>query len=270
MKTSKKLKPMKANVGKFLLSKALDPKAGKSSKSFFESIGKFPFVERRMKLSGSTGSKAKMLGAGAVGAGAIAGTNEAIKDYSELSQSEEFKKGREKGAEKSKKFKERAKEVIGETVGKITGKRIGGSAIKARDGVEIETSKRKTLREAAEGARAGGASEATLKYFLDNANMSNKRPTAKTMKYFLDNANKPRDRLTERDFKMINDRFASRDREEALDKGFSDAEISAMGKKAGGAAIKGKGAVARDRGMGLQDENISVGKGADYIKDLIS
>jgi hypothetical protein len=124
MKTSKKLKPMKANVGKFLLSKALDPKAGKSSKSFFESIGKFPFVERRMKLSGSTGSKAKMLGAGAVGAGAIAGTNEAIKDYSELSQSEEFKKGREKGAEKSKKFKERAKEVIGETVGKITGKRI--------------------------------------------------------------------------------------------------------------------------------------------------
>jgi hypothetical protein len=114
-----------------------------------------------MKLSGSTGSKAKMLGAGAVGAGAIAGTNEAIKDYSELSQSEEFKKGREKGAEKSKKFKERAKEVIGETVGKITGKRMGG------------------------------------------------------------------------------------------------------------AAIKGKGAVARDRGMGLQDENISVGKGADYIKDLI-
>jgi hypothetical protein len=132
---SKKLKPMKANVGKFLLSKALDPKAGKSSKSFFESIGKFPFVERRMKLSGSTGSKAKMLGAGAVGAGAIAGTNEAIKDYSELSQSEEFKKGREKGAEKSKKFKERAKEVIGETVGKITGKRMGGSAIKGKGAV---------------------------------------------------------------------------------------------------------------------------------------
>jgi hypothetical protein len=126
---------MKANVGKFLLSKALDPKAGKSSKSFFESIGKFPFVERRMKLSGSTGSKAKMLGAGAVGAGAIAGTNEAIKDYSELSQSEEFKKGREKGAEKSKKFKERAKEVIGETVGKITGKRMGGSAIKGKGAV---------------------------------------------------------------------------------------------------------------------------------------
>jgi hypothetical protein len=149
----KKLKPMKANVGKFLGSIGVLPKAGKAASEF---------VERRMKLSGSTGSKAKMLGAGAVGAGAIAGTNEAIKDYSELSQSEEFKKGREKGAEKSKKFKERAKEVIGETVGKITGKRMGG------------------------------------------------------------------------------------------------------------AATKGKGAVARDRGMGLQDENISVGKGADYIKDLIS
>ena len=157
----KKLRTMKANVGKFLISKALDPKTGKSSKSFFKSIGEFPFVERRMKLSGSTGSKAKMLGAGAVGAGAIAGTNEAIKDYSELSQSEEFKKGRKKGAEKSKKFKQRVKEKFGETVGKITGKRIGGSA------------------------------------------------------------------------------------------------------------IKGKGAVARDRGMGLQDENISVGKGSDYIKDLI-
>jgi hypothetical protein len=225
-----------------------------------------------MKLSGSTGSKAKMLGAGAVGAGAIAGTNEAIKDYSELSQSEEFKKGREKGAEKSKKFKERAKEVIGETVGKITGKRIGGSAIKARDGVEIETSKRKNLREAAEGARAGGASEATLKYFLDNANMSNKRPTAKTMKYFLDNSRRtPKDitRLTPRDYELMK-KIGENNRARKLQtEGFSDAEISAMGKKAGGAAIKGKGAVARDRGMGLQDENISVGKGADYIKDLI-
>jgi hypothetical protein len=184
------------------------------------------------------------------------------------------------GIESDKMYKSRRKAkrfvdyIQGSTARKRTATegsfRMGGSAIKARDGVEIKKSKRKTLREAAEGARAGGASEATLKYFLDNANMSNKRPTAKTLKYFLDNANKPRDRLTERDFKMINDRFASRDREEALDKGFSDAEISAMGKKAGGAAIKGKGAVARDRGMGLQDENISVGKGADYIKDLIS
>jgi hypothetical protein len=254
MKTSKKLKPMKANVGKFLLSKALDPKAGKSSKAFFESIGKFPFVERRMKLSGSTGSKAKMLGAGAVGAGAIAGTNEAIKDYSELSQSEEFKKGREKGAEKSKKFKERAKEVIGETVGKITGKRMGGAAIKARDGVEIETSKRKNLREAAEGARAGGASEATLKYFLDNAKRTPKERT----------------RLTPRDYELMKKLGENSRTRKLHNEGFSDAEISAMGKKAGGSAIKGKGAVARDRGMGLQDENISVGKGADYIKDLIS
>jgi hypothetical protein len=174
-------------------------------------------------------------------------------------------------AKRAKKLKEDVDSEFVERAGKLKmGKKMGGSAIKAKDGVEIETSKRKNLREAAKGARAGGASEATLKYFLDNANRSNERPTAKTMKYFLDNANKPRDRLTERDFKMINDRFASRDREEALDKGFSDAEISAMGKKAGGAAIKGKGAVARDRGMGLQDENISVGKGADYIKDLIS
>jgi hypothetical protein len=43
---------------------------------------------------------------------------------------------------------------------------------KARDGVEIETSKGKNLREAAEGAGAGGASEATLKYFLDNSKRS--------------------------------------------------------------------------------------------------
>jgi hypothetical protein len=46
--------------------------------------------------------------------------------------------------------------------------------------------------------------------------------------------------------------------------------------KKGGAATKGKGAVSKNRGMGLQDERLQpgettvVGKGADYIKDLIS
>ena len=48
-----------------------------------------------------------------------------------------------------------------------------------------------------------------------------------------------------------------------------------MGKKMGGSAIKGKGAVSKNRGMGLQDEMLQpgettvVGKGSDYIKDLI-
>jgi hypothetical protein len=54
-------------------------------------------------------------------------------------------------------------------------------------------------------------------------------------------------------------------------------QMSAMGNpmKAGGSAIKGKGAVSKNRGMGLQDERLQpgettvVGKGADYIKDLI-
>jgi hypothetical protein len=56
-----------------------------------------------------------------------------------------------------------------------------------------------------------------------------------------------------------------------------DFQMSAMGNpmKAGGSAIKGKGAVSKNRGMGLQDERLQpgettvVGKGADYIKDLI-
>jgi hypothetical protein len=100
------------------------------------------------------------------------------------------------------------------------------------------------------GAGAGGASAATLKYFLDNS----KRST---------------DRLTSRDYEKIKNIGENSRARKMQEEGFSDAEISAMGKKAGGSAIKGKGAVARDRGMGLQDENISVGKGADYIKDLI-
>jgi hypothetical protein len=251
----KKLKTMKANEGIFAKLKKLKDlkKEGKKDSSYSNVPIDHPDVESIRKID--------------------------EKD-SGLEYNEKEKQMEARGIESDKMYKSRRKAkrfvdyIQGSTARKRTATegsfRMGGSAIKARDGVEIEKSKRKTLREAAEGARAGGASEATLKYFLDNANMSNKRPTAKTMKYFLDNANKPRDRLTERDFKMINDRFASRDREEALDKGFSDAEISAMGKKAGGAATKGKGAVARDRGMGLQDENISVGKGADYIKDLIS
>jgi hypothetical protein len=92
------------------------------------------------------------------------------------------------------------------------------------------------------------------------------------------------DRLTQKDYELMRDKTAEitakdrltpedyelmKEKRKMHNKGFSDAEISAMGKKAGGSAIKGKGAVARDRGMGLQDENISVGKGADYIKDLI-
>jgi hypothetical protein len=109
----------------------------------------------------------------------------------------------------------------------------------------------KAVAGAGAGAGAGGASAATLKYFLDNS----KRST---------------DRLTSRDYEKIKNIGENSRARKMQEEGFSDAEISAMGKKAGGAAIKGKGAVARDRGMGLQDENISVGKGADYIKDLIS
>ena len=75
--------------------------------------------------------------------------------------------------------------------------------------------------------------------------------------------------MTSRDYEKIKNIGENSRARKMQEEGFSDAEISAMGKKAGGAAIKGKGAVARDRGMGLQDENISVGKGAYYIKDLI-
>jgi hypothetical protein len=41
-----------------------------------------------------------------------------------------------------------------------------------------------------------------------------------------------------------------------------------MNKYSEGKSVKGYGQ-ARKSGMGLQDENVSLGKGADYIKDLI-
>jgi hypothetical protein len=268
MKTSKKLKPMKANVGKFLLSKALDPKAGKSSKSFFESIGKFPFVERRMKLSGSTGSKAKMLGAGAVGAGAIAGTNEAIKDYSELSQSEEFKKGREKGAEKSKKFKERAKEVIGETVGKITGKRMGGSAIKANEGIFANSVLKKLKDLKKEGKKDSSYSNVPIDH--PDVESIRKIDEKDSGLEYNEKEKQMEARGIESD-KMYKSRRKAKRFVDYIQGSTARKRTATEGSfRMGGAAIKGKGAVARDRGMGLQDENISVGKGADYIKDLIS
>jgi hypothetical protein len=186
-------------------------------------------------------------------------------------------------AKRAKKLKEDVDSEFVERAGKLKmGKKMGGSAIKASEGVGIDkarkhkqfvkekldtakgyakemlgiSSKDNTAEKLGKavvgaGAGAGGASEATLKYFLDNS----KRST---------------DRLTSRDYEKIKNIGENSRARKMQEEGFSDAEISAMGKKAGGAAIKGKGAVARDRGMGLQDENISVGKGADYIKDLIS
>ena len=185
-------------------------------------------------------------------------------------------------AKRAKKLKEDVDSEFVERAGKLKmGKKMGGSAIKANEGVGIDKARKhkqfvkekldtakgyakemlgisskddtaeKLGRAVGAGAGTGGASEATLKYFLDNS----KRST---------------DRLTPRDYEKIKNIGENSRRRKLLTEGFSDDEISAMGKKAGGAAIKGKGAVSRDRGMGLQDENISVGKGADYIKDLIS
>ena len=125
MKTSKKLKPMKANVGKFLLSKALDPKAGKSSKSFFESIGKFPFVERRMKLSGSDALKAaKATRYGKIALGVV-GAGLAAKQYLKSKMSD-GKKEEPKNTNASVKAK-RLKELEGEL--NIDSKRGGGMVI---------------------------------------------------------------------------------------------------------------------------------------------
>ena len=190
-------------------------------------------------------------------------------------------------AKRAKKLKEDVDSEFVERAGKLKmGKKMGGSAIKASEGVGIDkarkhkqfvkekldtakgyakemlgiSSKDDTAEKlgravgAGAGAGTGEASAATLKYFLDNAKRTPKDIT----------------RLTPRDYELMK-KIGENNRARKLhNEGFSDAEISAMGKKAGGAAIKGKGAVSRDRGMGLQDENISVGKGADYIKDLIS
>ena len=186
-------------------------------------------------------------------------------------------------AKRAKKLKEDVDSEFVERAGKLKmGKKMGGSAIKASEGVGIDkarkhkqfvkekldtakgyakemlgiSSKDDTAEKLgrAVGAGTGEASAATLKYFLDNAKRTPKDIT----------------RLTPRDYELMK-KIGENNRARKLhNEGFSDAEISAMGKKAGGAAIKGKGAVSRDRGMGLQDENISVGKGADYIKDLIS
>ena len=186
-------------------------------------------------------------------------------------------------AKRAKKLKEDVDSEFVERAGKLKmGKKMGGSAIKASEGVGIDkarkhkqfvkekldtakgyakemlgiSSKDDTAEKLgrAVGAGTGEASAATLKYFLDNSKRTPKDIT----------------RLTPRDYELMK-KIGENNRARKLhNEGFSDAEISAMGKKAGGAAIKGKGAVARDRGMGLQDENISVGKGADYIKDLIS
>jgi hypothetical protein len=190
-------------------------------------------------------------------------------------------------AKRAKKLKEDVDSEFVERAGKLKmGKKMGGSAIKANEGVGIDKARKhkqfvKEKLDTAKGyakemlgisskddtaeklGRAVGASGA-------GAGAGTGEASAATLKYFLDNSKRSTDRLTPRDYEKIKNIGENSRRRKLLNEGFSDAEISAMGKKAGGAAIKGKGAVARDRGMGLQDENISVGKGADYIKDLIS
>jgi hypothetical protein len=88
------------------------------------------FVKRslRLRAGSNSGKFSKTAKIGAIGgAGAVGyGTNEAIKDYSKLSQSEEFKKGREEGAKKSKELGEKIKNKTGKIVGYLIGKRMGG------------------------------------------------------------------------------------------------------------------------------------------------
>jgi hypothetical protein len=176
-----------------------------------------------------------------------------------------------KFAKRAKKLKEGVDSEFVERAGKLKmGKKTGGSAIKASEGVGIETAKKhkqfaKDKLDAARGYAKemlgiSSADRLTQKDYKLN------RLTQKDYELMRDNTDQSttKDRLTPRSYALM------KEKRKMQEEGFSDAEISAMGKKAGGAAIKGKGAVARDRGMGLQDENISVGKGADYIKDLIS
>jgi hypothetical protein len=144
-------------------------------------------------------------------------------------------------AKRAKKLKEDVDSEFVERAGKLKmGKKMGGSAIKASEGVGIDKARKhkqfvkekldtakgyakemlgisskddtaeKLGREV--GAGAGGASEATLKYFLDNS----KRST---------------DRLTQRDYEKIKNIGENSRTRKLHNEGFSDAEISAMGKK---------------------------------------
>jgi hypothetical protein len=163
-------------------------------------------------------------------------------------------------AKRAKKLKEDVDSEFVERAGKLKmGKKMGGSAIKASEGVGIDKARKhkQFVKEKLDTAK-GYAKEMLGISSAD-------RLTQKDYELMRDKTAEitAKDRLTPRDYELM------KEKRKMHNKGFSDAEISAMGKKAGGAAIKGKGAVARDRGMGLQDENISVGKGADYIKDLI-
>jgi hypothetical protein len=163
-------------------------------------------------------------------------------------------------AKRAKKLKEDVDSEFVERAGKLKmGKKMGGSAIKASEGVGIDKARKhkQFVKEKLDTAK-GYAKEMLGISSAD-------RLTQKDYELMRDKTAEitAKDRLTPRDYELM------KEKRKMQTEGFSDAEISAMGKKAGGAAIKGKGAVARDRGMGLQDENISVGKGADYIKDLI-
>jgi hypothetical protein len=163
-------------------------------------------------------------------------------------------------AKRAKKLKEDVDSEFVERAGKLKmGKKMGGSAIKASEGVGIDKARKhkQFVKEKLDTAK-GYAKEMLGISSAD-------RLTQKDYELMRDKTAEitAKDRLTPRDYELM------KEKRKMQTEGFSDAEISAMGKKAGGAAIKGKGAVARDRGTGLQDENISVGKGADYIKDLI-
>jgi hypothetical protein len=119
------------------------------------------FVKRSLMLragsnSGKFSKTAKIGAIGGAGAVAtfIAGTNEAKKDYSKLSESEEFKKGREEGAKKSKELGEKIKNKTGKIVGYLTGKRMGGlQDEKLKPGAMYKASKgvmaKKNLKKAA-------------------------------------------------------------------------------------------------------------------------
>jgi hypothetical protein len=159
-------------------------------------------------------------------------------------------------AKRAKKLKEDVDSEFVERAGKLKmGKKMGGSAIKASEGVGIDKARKhkQFVKEKLDTAKGyakemlGISSKDDTAEKLGRASRCRGRWTASeaTLKYFLDNSKRSTDRLTQRDYEKIKNIGENSRTRKLHNEGFSDAEISAMGKKMGGAAIKGKGAVAK-------------------------
>ena len=179
--------------------------------------------------------------------------------------SDELKKIYSKYFDDSGEMKPKGKAIMGEGLKGLSGPKTitekGAFLPKAKDVVTKAAKASKYGKIAAGVAGAGLALKQYLKSKMSNDEVSKKSMGGKIYK-----ANEG---MSASEYFGVEFKDTSSEEEKESNKKSAKALAKEVSKKSMGGDMKKGYGKARTSGMGLQDENITLGKGSDYIKDLL-